>query len=138
MNFSSIARPLSLAAFVFASSAALADPAGDWRVADGTATIRIHRCGGAYCGNVATTITPAGKDVRNPNPAKRGRTVLGLEVLINLRPAGPNVWSGTSYNAEDGQMYATRVSLQSASALKVQGCVPGGGPCGSETWSRVR
>jgi uncharacterized protein (DUF2147 family) len=128
-----------LAALLLASTAARADPSGEWRVADGTATIRIHRCGGgAYCGNVVATITPAGKDVRNPNPAKRNRSVLGLEVLINLRPAGQNRWSGMSYNTEDGQMYTTTISLQSESALNVQGCSPGGGSCGNETWSRVR
>lgn len=138
MTFSSIARPVSLLALLFASTAAFADPSGEWRVADGTATVRIHRCGAAFCGNVATTSTPAGKDERNPDPAKRNKSVLGLEVLIDMRPDGQNLWAGTSYNAEDGQLYAARISLQSESSLKVEGCVPGGGACGSEIWSRVR
>lgn len=137
MKFSLPARLISLSALLFASSAAFADPSGEWRVADGTATIRIHRCGGAYCGNVSSTITPAGKDVRNPDPARRNRSVLGLEVLINMRPAGQNAWAGYSYNAQDGQMYNATITVQGA-ALTIQGCVPGGGPCGSETWSRVR
>lgn len=138
MRFSSIARPLMLVALVTASTAALADPIGEWRVADGTATIRIHRCGGALCGNIASTVSTPGKDVRNPDPNKRNRSVIGLEVLINMRPAGSNRWAGTSYDAMDGQYYTTQISMEAPGALKIQGCSPGGGPCGSQTWSRVR
>ena len=140
MNFSQIARPLCLTSLLLASSAAFAGPSpqGQWRVADGTATIRVHRCGAAFCGNIATTITPAGKDIHNPDPRKRNRTVLGIEVLYALRATGPNAWSGYSYNAQDGQTYTITVSLASATSLRVQGCVPGGGACGGETWTRTR
>jgi uncharacterized protein (DUF2147 family) len=61
-----------------------------------------------------------------------------MEVLIDMRRAGDNLWSGTSYDADDGQFYSTQISLDGESALKIQGCAPGGGPCGSQTWSRVR
>jgi uncharacterized protein (DUF2147 family) len=138
MKFRLTGRLLCLLALLTASTAALADPVGEWRVADGTATIRIHHCGGALCGNVATTVSAPGKDIRNPDPHKRGRSVLGMEVLIDMRPAGENLWSGTSYNADDGQYYATKISLVGAAALKIEGCAPGGGPCGSQLWSRVQ
>jgi uncharacterized protein (DUF2147 family) len=140
MSFLQIVRPLCLTGLLLTASAALADPSpqGEWRVADGTATIRIHRCGGDWCGKVVTTITPAGKDIHNPDPHKRNRTVLGLEVLYGLRASGANAWSGYSYNAQDGQTYMITVSLASASALRVRGCAPGGGACGGETWTRVR
>jgi uncharacterized protein (DUF2147 family) len=138
MRFWLTARPLWLVVLLTASTAALADPVGEWRVADGTATIRIHRCGTALCGNVATTDSAPGKDIRNPDPAKRNRSVLGMEVLINMRPYGRNVWAGTSYDADDGQYYSTQISLDGESALKISGCAPGGGPCGSQIWSRVR
>lgn len=132
----SIARPLCTVGLLFAATAAWADPLGEWRVADGTATIRIHRCGGALCGNVATTVSDPGKDIRNPDPRKRNRSVLGMEVLINMRPVAPNLWSGTSYNADDGQYYSTQLSMY-GEALKISGCAPGGGPCGSQVWSRA-
>ncbi|HLH11309.1 MAG TPA: DUF2147 domain-containing protein [Methylovirgula sp.] len=138
MKFSSIAIPLTLIGFITLSTAALAGPTGDWRVADGTATIRIHKCGPGLCGVVAATASAPGKDVRNPDPRKRNRSVIGLEVLINLRPAGPNSWAGTSYNANDGQYYSVRLSVVDESDLKVEGCAPGGGACGSETWTRVQ
>jgi uncharacterized protein (DUF2147 family) len=129
---------LALAATMLAVSPALADPTGDWRVADGTATVRIKKCGAALCGFVVGTSTPAGKDDHNPDPSKRNRSVIGLEVLINMQKASENVWAGTTYNAEDGQTYSAKISLQSEQALQIQGCVSNGGPCGSETWNRVK
>ena len=137
MKLLPIAIALSMAAMTVAASGARADPSGVWRVADGTATVRIRKCGPAFCGFVASAATP-GKDEKNPDPRKRNRSVIGIEVLINLKPAGANVWSGTTYNAEDGQIYVAKVSLQSEQALQIEGCVPNGGMCGSETWSRVK
>jgi uncharacterized protein (DUF2147 family) len=137
MKFWLTGRPLFLLALLTASTAALADPVGEWQVADGTATVRIHRCGRALCGNVATTVSDPGKDIRNPDPTKRNRSTLGMEVLINMRPNGPNVWAGTSYDADDGQYYSTQISLDSETKLRISGCAPGGGPCGSQTWLRV-
>ena len=140
MNFAQIVRPMFLTGLLLAPTLVFAEgsPAGDWRVSDNTATIRIHRCGGGWCGTVVNTITPAGKDIHNPDPRKRHRSVLGLEVLYGLHARGANAWSGYSYNAQDGQTYTITVSLQGPSALRVQGCVPGGGACGGETWARVR
>jgi len=116
---------------------ACADPVGEWRTADG-ATVRVKKCGSGICGFVASTRGAPGKDVRNPDPAKRGRSVLGIEVLINLQPKGEKVWTGTTYNAEDGLLYNATVTEEGESALQVKGCGSNGGVCGSETWSRVR
>ena len=138
MKLSPMIAAGAFAATMFAATAAVADPAGEWRVADGTATIRIHKCGIAYCGVVATTISAAGKDVKNPDPSKRNRSVIGIEALINMKPNGENSWAGTTYNAQDGQYYSAKISLQGEGSLKIEGCAPGGGACGSETWTRVR
>lgn len=138
MKASPIVATTGLLAMLCVSTAALADPRGEWRVADGTATVRIRHCGSAFCGYIATTSTPPGKDAKNPDPRKRDHSVLGLEILINMKAAGDNRWTGATYNAQDGQMYSAAMSMLSVGALKIQGCVPGGTMCGSETWSRVR
>ncbi len=62
-------------------------PAGEWRVADGTATVRIEKCGAYFCGFVASAADP-GKDIRNPDPAKRNRSVIGIEIMFNLKSDG--------------------------------------------------
>jgi len=118
------------------SSFAATGPAGEWLVEDRSAVVRIAKCGGGYCGFVAKG--QPGKDYRNPDPRKRNRSVIGIEVMFNMRPSGPNSWSGETYNADDGQIYNGKITLTSPSTLQVEGCVPGGGVCGSQSWSRAR
>lgn len=134
-------RRLTLTAIAFlilSASLASADPIGEWRVQDGNATVRIRKCGATYCGVVASTRTAPGRDEKNPDPSKRTRSVLGIEVLMGLRPAGSNAWSGLTYNAEDGQIYNATVSMTSEQALQIKGCVPNSSLCGEEVWTRVR
>ncbi|MGB9186999.1 MAG: DUF2147 domain-containing protein [Methylovirgula sp.] len=138
MKLSPIVATTGFLAMLFASTAALADPLGEWRVADGTAIVRIKHCGAAFCGYIATTASAPGKDDKNPDPSKRGRSVIGLEVIIDMRAAGKNLWNGATYNAEDGQIYSASMWLSDEKSLNIKGCAPGGGMCGSEVWSRVR
>ena len=109
-------------------------PAGIWRVEDGKAMIRIVDCGGQYWGVVAWAKTP-GTDSKNPDPALKTRSTLGMPVLLGMRAGGQGKWTGHIYNAEDGQTYEGHISLTSANALRVEGCVLGI-MCGGETWSR--
>ncbi|MGE5145573.1 MAG: DUF2147 domain-containing protein, partial [Candidatus Eiseniibacteriota bacterium] len=110
-------------------------PAGIWRVEDGKAVIRIVDCGGQYWGVVAWEKTP-GTDSKNPDPALKSRSTLGMPVLLGMHRSGQDKWTGHIYNAEDGQTYEGHISLTSANALRVEGCVLGI-MCGGETWSRT-
>jgi uncharacterized protein (DUF2147 family) len=103
-------------------------PFGLWRVADGTAVIRVTPCGGGVCGTVAAA----------PKPAPGEKSAVGQKILLNLRRAG-NVWKGRIFNLDNGKIYDGEIS-QGADAdhLQVQGCLPGGGLCGGETWKRAR
>ena len=135
MKMSSFGAVMGFAlATVGLTSAAKADPVGEWRVADGTATIRIRKCGANFCGFVASATTP-GKDIRNPDPAKRDRSTIGIEVLFNLKTVG-NTYTGETYNADDGQVYIATLTPM-GSSMEIKGCVPNGGACGSETWTLV-
>ncbi len=111
-------------------------PAGDWLVQDGTAAIRIVQCGGAFWGVISWTKGPPGTDGNNPNPALRSRSVLGMPILINMRP-GSGRWDGEVYNAQDGSTYTSHISLVTPDTLKIEGCVFGGLICGGENWTRV-
>ncbi|HVB89816.1 MAG TPA: DUF2147 domain-containing protein [Beijerinckiaceae bacterium] len=108
---------LSMLLVVSASPAfAMASPIGNWRTADGKATVHIRRCGRAdLCASTG------GKTVFHP-----------------MRPAGRNLWAGTILDARSGDKYDGQISLVSPDALKVHGCFPGGGMCGDQTWMRVR
>ena len=117
--------------------AALAGPAGKWRVGDGTAVINIHNCGAGLCGSINSIPDRNAKDENNPNPAQRSRALLGLPIL-SLQKSGDNLWSGTIYNAEDGQNYSARLTQKSETVVTLEGCVQGTNVCGEDQWTRQR
>lgn len=124
------------------SSALAADPNGEWLVADGTARIRIEPCasqtGGsvpALQGNISWTRAP-GTDSNNPDPAKRSRPILGVPILLEMKPAKPDRWEGKVYNAQNGKFYDSSITLLGDNQLEIKGCVLGF-LCGGEKWSRA-
>lgn len=118
--------------------AAPPSPAGEWMVAKGEAIIRVVDCGGQYWGVVAWEQTPGSTDAKNPNPALRKRSTLGMPILLGMSPrAGAQAsWNGEIYNSEDGRTYQGRISLTAPDTLRVEGCVLGF-LCGGEDWHRV-
>ena len=118
------------------SPALAAEPTGDWLVADKVAAVRIAPCGPAFCGHIAWTKGPPRNDKNNPDPAKRSRSVIGMETLLNMKPAGSNRWEGEIYNAEDGKIYAGSISLVSDNVLRIEGCV--WVFCGGQNWTRAQ
>ncbi len=111
-------------------------PVGEWLVKDQTAHIRVVPCGDALWGVISWVKGPPGKDENNPDPAKRQRSVIGLPILLGMKPA-EGQWAGEVYNAENGQTYTSYISLKSPDVLQIQGCVFGGLICGGEDWTRV-
>jgi uncharacterized protein (DUF2147 family) len=124
-----------------AHAQASGEVSGIWLTQAGDARVRVSKCGGSICGVVVclrTPIDPAtGKpavDDKNPNPALARRPMIGLPLFSGMGPSGPNKWSGQIYNADDGNSYASNVSVAGPDTLRVEGCV--GALCGGETWSR--
>ena len=118
------------------------DPSGVWLTQAGDARVRVSKCPGGLCGVVAwlrDPIDPAtGKpqvDDKNRNPSLAKRPIIGLPLFLGMRPTGPNTWSGQIYNADDGNIYNSNVSLTGPDTLKVEGCI--GAICGGENWSRA-
>jgi len=115
---------------------------GIWLTQAGDARVRVGKCGGGICGVIVwlkDPINPAtGKpqvDDKNPNPSLARRPMIGLPLFSGMHATGPNKWSGQIYNADDGNTYASNVSLAAADILKVEGCM--GALCGGENWTRV-
>ena len=93
-------------------------------------------CGSALWGVINWTKGPPGKDENNPDPAKRTRSVMGMPILINMKPA-ERQWEGEGYNAQTGGTYSSNITLKSPDVLRMEGCVFGGLSCGGEDWTRV-
>lgn len=132
-------RRLCVAAMAMALTAIpalAADPKGDWMVEDKTAVVRIAACGSALCGAIAWTKEP-GVDENNPDPAKRTRPIVGLQILLGMKPSGQDRWEGEIYNPQNGKTYNAKLTSKSAQVLRVEGCLIGGFLCGGEDWTRV-
>jgi uncharacterized protein (DUF2147 family) len=114
-----------------------ADPTGDWKVADGVATIRVAECNGDMWGVVAWEKVPGGHDGNNPDVSKQSRPTLGMPILIDMKKkADADQWEGQVYNAKDGQSYSSTIRPVGSDQLEIRGCVLGF-LCGGETWTRV-
>jgi uncharacterized protein (DUF2147 family) len=114
-----------------------ADPAGDWKVADGVANIRVAECNGKMWGAVSWEKMPGGRDKNNPDVSKQGRPTLGMPILIDMKKKpGLDQWEGQVYNAKDGQSYSSTIRPIGSDQLEIKGCVLGF-LCGGETWTRV-
>lgn len=124
---------LAIAVFGFAGVAGNAfagTPAtGVWKLDNGKVTVKVSPCGGNLCGTVIGLKKPRDDkgrprlDKENPDKALRSRPVIGLTILSNMKPDGSNRWNGTIYNPDDGNTYRSRMKLQNASTMKVEGCV---------------
>jgi uncharacterized protein (DUF2147 family) len=117
------------------------DPIGTWLTDEGKATVRVTDCGGALCASIVSLREPndpqTGRpktDTHNVDASKHNRPIVGLQILMGLRPQGANKWAGQVYNPEDGKTYDATVVLEGANVLKVQGCVLF--ICETHTWTR--
>ena len=103
--------------------------------------MKVSKCGGGICGVIVwlrQPIEPAtGKpavDDKNPNPVLAKRPMIGLPLFLSMH-SGTARWMGQIYNADDGRIYDSHISLPGPDQLRVEGCV--GAFCGGETWSRA-
>jgi uncharacterized protein (DUF2147 family) len=110
---------------------ALADLQGIWAMSDGKVTVKVDDCGGNLCARIVDLKEPISKidgkpkvDRENPDPTKRNRPLIGLSILIGMKPTGDNFWKGAIYNPDDGKTYSATVRYDGRS-MKVKGCVAG-------------
>jgi uncharacterized protein (DUF2147 family) len=121
-----------------------ADPAGTWLTDGGKARVRVAGCGPALCGTIIGLKEPndpaTGKpktDKNNADAGKRNRPMIGVQIVLGMKPNGPDKWAGQVYNAEDGKTYTGYLTLNGAATLKLEGCALGGLVCKAQTWTRA-
>ena len=126
------------------SGAALAaDPSGTWLTQNGASRIKLADCGGALCGTIVWLKEPnddSGKpktDKNNSDASKRGRPLIGVQIVLGMKPAGTDKWTGQVYNAEDGKTYSGNLTFSGGGSLVLQGCALGGLVCKGQTWTKA-
>lgn len=134
----------ALAVANLSRTAAAADALGTWLTGDREGQVRIVNCGGALCGNLVWLKEPndpaTGRpktDKHNADASKQSRPLLGVPVVLAMKPSGPSQWSGDVYNAEDGKTYSGSFTLTGPDTADLKGCVLSI-LCKSQTWTRVR
>jgi uncharacterized protein (DUF2147 family) len=116
---------------VSAIEASATSPLGEWLVEGGEARVRIEECGSNLCGVVSGAKNSNETDRKNPNP------IIGMLVLLDMKPAKSNRWDGRIYNSKNGQTYTANISITNPQTLRVEGCAFGGLICGGQNWARV-
>ncbi len=101
----------------------------------GYAHVEINEQDGVYGGRIVWLSEPdfppgherAGQpklDLLNPDPAERGRPILGLPLLDGFEYAGDGRWrGGRVYDPENGKTYRCKIELNPDGRLKVRGFV---------------
>ncbi len=112
-------------ALALATPAAAAGADGVWVRSDGMAKVRFSPCNDGYCGTIVWLKRPDG-------PGK-----VGEQVFFGMGQTGPNTWTGSAHNPEDGRDYDGSMTL-AGNHLTTKGCALGGMICKSQSWSRSR
>jgi uncharacterized protein (DUF2147 family) len=119
-----------LVSLLAASQVGAADPTGRWWAEGGAAQVEITRCGDALCGRVAWLRAPLDesgclvRDAENPDPALRGRSLIGVDLLQNLRPSAgdPSEWTGGEiYDPTSGRVYRAALRMDGPDHLRLRG-----------------
>ena len=131
---------------VAAATAARAEPDpafGEWLNEDGDGRVAIAPCPGApslACGAVTWVKDPndpRARDRKNPDRALRGRPLVGVVVIRDMKNEGPGRWSGGKiYEPDSGRTYDGKMKAISRNRLEVSGCFLM--ICKGQTWTRPR
>jgi uncharacterized protein (DUF2147 family) len=112
---------------------------GLWRTDDGSAVVEIAACGQRMCGRIARVLATGPDvprtDVNNPDPRRRTRPLVGLQILSGFA-ASRSAWKdGKAYDPKSGNSYDASLRLNGDGSLRVTGCVLF--VCRSKRWTRA-
>ena len=63
-------------------------------------------------------------DTNNPDEAKRGQPIIGLNLVNGFVYKGKGKWAdGTIYDPDNGKTYSCKMTLKDANTLKVRGFI---------------
>lgn len=127
------AAALLAACPALATASAAAPIEGQWANPQHSVTVRIARCGPAWCGRVIH----ANARARQAAAAAGTPHLVGTELMSGLRPTGDGQWSGTMFVPDRNIRAEGSVRMIGPRTLEVQGCAVGGLVCKSQNWTRV-
>lgn len=130
--------------------AASTEPLGTWLTEDGQARVRVERCAPAgetgaaqnVCGYIVWLRTPNNPDgtididEHNPDPSRQNRALLGMQIILGLKPNEDGRYEGRIYDADRGKDFDVEIWSPRPEEMKVKGCLIAF-LCKTQTWKRV-
>jgi uncharacterized protein (DUF2147 family) len=113
------------------------DVYGDWLFPENNSVLKFYRCGEHVCGKLAKVADPSRRDVHNPNPALRNRSVVGIVLFTSEYKKGPTTWRGKLYSTLDGSTYEGTLNMLDKNKFVVVGCIFGNLLCDAKTFLRA-
>ena len=125
MTIKSALVTFALASFAVGGVANAAEPYGTpygtWTRPSTGAQVSFYNCGGKLCGKIVAVKDQARKNT------------VGTVIMKGAAKSGDSTWKGDLLDVESGKTYSGVVTLESASALNLKGCVAAVF-CKGETW----
>lgn len=104
------------------------EPRGLWLTEGGDAKIQIWDQNGKLYGKIVWLKNPLGQngkpkaDLNNPKESLRNRPILGLPLLMDLKPVGSDQYEGGRiYDPKSGKTYDCQMEQLSAQTLSIRG-----------------
>lgn len=125
-------RTLSVLLFTLAFAVpAHADPsaiAGTWLSGDGDGLIQVSVNGTVISGTILGSPNKdpdrPETDIHNPDPALRGRRLVGLNIFSGIQYDGDGAWSGGFiYDPNSGKTYRCKLELTDLNTLRLRGYI---------------
>ncbi|MDI6752989.1 MAG: DUF2147 domain-containing protein [Thermodesulfobacteriota bacterium] len=150
--FCIVATGITLLLFSFVHAQTQDAIVGKWWNQEKDAQIEIYACEGKYCGKIVwmkepnySANDPKGMggqpriDRENPDPAKKERSMLGLNLVWGFTYSGGNLWEGGHiYDPRDGKTYKCKMTLETPDHLKVRGFIGVSLIGKTNNWARVK
>ena len=92
-------------------AAELAAIEGVWLTKQGKSHLKVTPCGDSLCNEIVWLKQPldrSGKpqtDKLNKNGKLRGRPIIGISIMLNMRRVQDNMWKGWLYDPEKGKAF---------------------------------
>jgi uncharacterized protein (DUF2147 family) len=106
------------------------DLVGDWLVAEKTAVITFFQDGHKFYGITSWMGRPKNedgtprRDIKNPDPAKRSKVLLGAMLCKDFVYDGDGEWvDGTIYDSRSGKTYNAKITMKDINTISLRGYI---------------
>ena len=96
---------------------------GEWLSPKKDSRILIYKNDNKYFGKITWGTDSAPNDEKNPDVSKRGRQLIGLDILTDFVFDKDQWIDGTIYDPREGKTYSSKMTLQDKDKLNLRGFV---------------